>query len=102
MGNREDPWPYEAQDAAGFVKSMRQLKERAGLTYRELEERAARNGDVLARSTLADILRRESLPRPDLLAAFVRACGDERRAGAWLDARDRIATGGAAAPPTDT
>ncbi|WP_244315824.1 helix-turn-helix domain-containing protein [Streptomyces albidochromogenes] len=102
MGNREDPSPYEAQDAAGFVESMRQLKERAGLTYRELEERAARNGDVLARSTLADILRRKSLPRPDLLAAFVRACGDARRTGAWLEARDRIAADSAAAPPTDT
>ncbi|WP_237522317.1 XRE family transcriptional regulator [Streptomyces sp. SID1328] len=70
---------------------MQQLKERSGLTYRELEEQAARNGDVLARSTLADILRRTSLPRPDLLAAFVRACGDGQRVGAWLDARDRIA-----------
>lgn len=70
---------------------MKQLKERSGLTYRELEERAARNGDVLARSTLADILRRTSLPRPEILAAFVRACGDGQQVGAWLDARNRIA-----------
>jgi hypothetical protein len=90
--------PYEARDAAGFIHLMRQLKERSGLTYRELEERAARSGDVLARSTLADILRRTSLPRADVLTAFVRACGDERRVGAWLDARDRIAAAAAAAP----
>ncbi|MFG2512518.1 helix-turn-helix domain-containing protein [Streptomyces sp. NPDC048584] len=77
---------------------MRQLKERSGLTYRELEERAARHGDVLARSTLADILRRTSLPRPDVLAAFVRACGDGQQVGAWLDARDRIAAGVATVP----
>ncbi|MFI8200241.1 RICIN domain-containing protein [Streptomyces sp. NPDC085942] len=72
---------------------MRQLKERSGLTYRELEAQAARNGDVLARSTLADSLRRTSLPLPHVLAAFVRACGDGQRVGAWLDARDRIASG---------
>ncbi|MFH0179146.1 XRE family transcriptional regulator [Streptomyces cacaoi] len=92
--------PYEARDAAGFIQSMQQLKERSGLTYRELEERAARSGDVLARSTLADILRRTSLPRPDVLAAFVRACGDGQRVGAWLHARDRIAADITAVPPT--
>ncbi|SCF96128.1 MULTISPECIES: helix-turn-helix transcriptional regulator [unclassified Streptomyces] len=93
MGNLGELSPYEARDAAGFVESMQQLKERSGLTYRQLEERAARSGDVLARSTLADILRRTSLPRPDVLAAFVRACGDGQRVGAWLDARERIAAG---------
>ncbi|WP_328868783.1 XRE family transcriptional regulator [Streptomyces sp. NBC_00287] len=91
MGNLGELSPYEARDAAAFVEAMQQLKRRSGLTYRQLEEQAARNGDVLARSTLADILSRTSLPRPDLLAAFVRACGDEQRVGAWLDARERIA-----------
>jgi hypothetical protein len=93
MGNLGELSPYEAKDAAGFVASMRRLKALSGRTFRELEEQAARNGDVLARSTLADILRRTNLPRPDLLAAFVRACGDDLRVGAWLDARDRIAAG---------
>lgn len=93
MGNVGELSPYEARDAAGFVASMQRLKEHAGLTYRELEERATHNGDVLARSTLADILRRTSLPRPDVLAAFVRACGDGQRVDAWLDARERIAAG---------
>ncbi|MGW5866709.1 helix-turn-helix domain-containing protein [Streptomyces sp. NPDC055239] len=91
MRNPGELSPSGARDAAGLVQLMRQLKERSGLTYRELEERAARSGDVLARSTLADILRRTSLPRPDVLAAFVRACGDGQRVGAWLEARDRIA-----------
>ncbi|MFJ4585164.1 RICIN domain-containing protein [Streptomyces echinatus] len=77
---------------------MQQLKKRSGLTYRELEERAAQRGDVLARSTLADILRRTSLPRPDVLAAFVHACGDEQRIDAWLEARNRIAAGISAVP----
>ncbi|CAM5256801.1 hypothetical protein SALBM135S_01598 [Streptomyces alboniger] len=83
-----------------FIQLMRQLKERSQLTYRELEERAAQNGDVLARSTLADIMRRTTLPRHDVLAAFVRACGDGPRADAWLAARDRIAADIAAASAT--
>ncbi|MER6526373.1 XRE family transcriptional regulator [Streptomyces sp. NPDC001508] len=86
-----DLLPQEARDAADFIALMQQLKERSGLTYRELEEQAARNGDMLARSTLADVLRRTSLPRPDVLAAFVRACGDGQRADSWLEARERIA-----------
>ncbi|WP_245703413.1 helix-turn-helix domain-containing protein [Streptomyces lushanensis] len=97
MGNLGELSPYDARDAAGFVESMQRLKERSGLTYRQLEERAARSGDVLARSTLADILRRTSLPRADVLAAFVRACGDGHRVDAWLEARERIAAG--IAPP---
>ncbi|MEV1078135.1 helix-turn-helix transcriptional regulator [Streptomyces sp. NPDC050211] len=93
MGNLGELAPHEARDAAGFIESMQQLKERSGLTYRKLEERAARSGDVLARSTLADVLRRRTLPRPDVLAAFVRACGDGHWVGAWLDARDRVRRG---------
>ncbi|MFJ6570727.1 helix-turn-helix domain-containing protein [Streptomyces sp. NPDC091292] len=90
MGIHGELSPYDAQDAAAFVELMRRLKERSGLTFRELEERAARGGDTLARSTLADILRRTSLPRPDVLEAFVRACGDGQRVGVWLDARERL------------
>ncbi|WP_409060898.1 XRE family transcriptional regulator [Streptomyces sp. SYP-A7185] len=99
MGNlgdsplHEDASPHDIRDVAGFIASMRRLKERSGLTYRELEERAALGGDVLARSTLADVLRRTSLPRPEVLAAFVRACGDSERLDAWLAARDRLAAG---------
>ncbi|AEY94287.1 hypothetical protein SHJG_p1156 (plasmid) [Streptomyces hygroscopicus subsp. jinggangensis 5008] len=83
--------PHAARDAAGFVEAMKQLKDQKGLAYRQLEEQAARNGDVLARSTLADVLRRSSLPRPDVLAAFVRACGEGQHVDSWLDARERIA-----------
>ncbi|WP_328665742.1 helix-turn-helix domain-containing protein [Streptomyces sp. NBC_00322] len=95
----EDVSPHEVPDAAGFIASMQRLKERSGLTYRELEERAARSGDVLARSTLADVLRRTSLPRPEVLAAFVRACGDGERVDAWLATRDRLAAARTIAAP---
>ncbi|WP_037853536.1 XRE family transcriptional regulator [Streptomyces sp. NRRL S-340] len=93
MSSLGDLSPYDARDPVGFVESMRRLKERSGLTYRELEVKAARNGDTLARSTLADVLGRTNLPRPDVLAAFVRACGDGERVGLWQDARERIASG---------
>jgi hypothetical protein len=100
VGHLGELSPYEARDAVGFVELMQQLKKRSGLTYRELEERAALSGDVLARSTLADTLRRTSLPRPDVLAAFVRACGDGQRVDAWLNARDRIAADITTVPTT--
>jgi transcriptional regulator with XRE-family HTH domain len=89
--------PPAVGDAGELVAAMRALKERTGLSLRQLEERAEARGEVLARSTLADVLRRASLPRPDTLAAFVRACGGgEDAVRAWLAARDRIAAG---APP---
>lgn len=88
--------PQQASDAAEFIAAMRELKERAGLTYRQLEERATEHGEVLPRSTLADVLRGRTLPRPELLAAFVRACGDGERAAQWLAARDSLARGGTA------
>lgn len=70
---------------------MRRLKQQSGLTYRDLEERAVQRGDVLPRSTLADVLRRTTLPPPSLLAAFVRACGDGQHTDAWLSSRQQIA-----------
>ncbi|GGM40206.1 hypothetical protein GCM10012275_08980 [Longimycelium tulufanense] len=37
------------------------------------------------------MLGRDLLPRPDLLVAFVRACGEEERVAQWCEARERIA-----------
>ncbi|MEU4212770.1 peptidoglycan-binding domain-containing protein [Streptomyces sp. NPDC026206] len=98
MASQGELAPQEAQDAASFVALMRRLKEQSGLTYRQLEERAAGRGEVLARSTLADALRREALPRAEVLSAFVRACADDHEVGPWLEARDRIATAEARPP----
>ncbi|MFD7812875.1 ATP-binding protein [Streptomyces sp. NPDC059785] len=71
---------------------MRRLKERSGLTYRQLEERAAERGEVLARSTTADVLRRPALPRPDVVVAFVRACGcPPEDIHDWMAAHRRLA-----------
>ncbi|MFE7786619.1 helix-turn-helix domain-containing protein [Streptomyces nigrescens] len=95
--------PAAAGDAVALVELMQQLKERSGLTYRQLEQRAAERGEVLARSTLADVLRRRTLPRAELLAVFLRACGcAEDEVAAWLAARQGIeerAAAGAGEPP---
>ncbi|MEH1169756.1 helix-turn-helix domain-containing protein [Micromonospora sp. CPCC 205539] len=93
--------PDEADDPAEFVDLLRRLKDRSRLTFRQLEERAAAAGDVLARSTAADVLRRSSLPRPEVLAAFVRACGAGDQVEVWLRARDRLAAGAYAATTPD-
>ncbi|MEU8547175.1 helix-turn-helix domain-containing protein [Streptomyces roseoverticillatus] len=81
-----------ARDAGEFTDRMRRLKERSGLTYRELEQRAQDRGEALPRSTLSDILQGKSLPRPELLIAFLHVCGveDEREIEAWLETRIRI------------
>ncbi|MDT0345174.1 RICIN domain-containing protein [Streptomyces litchfieldiae] len=99
MEGARDIRPEEAAGAAEFVALMQRLKDRSGLSYRQLEEAAESRGEVLARSTVADVLRRSALPRPELLAAFVRACGDGDRVDAWLAARDAIAAAGPAAEP---
>ncbi|WP_457034014.1 helix-turn-helix domain-containing protein [Kitasatospora sp. P5_F3] len=91
MDSQHGVAPEQAEDAAGFLALMRELKGKAGLTYRQLEERAAEQGSVLARSTLADVLNGRTLPRPELLSAFVRACGAADREADWLRARDALA-----------
>ncbi|MGW6318140.1 hypothetical protein [Streptomyces sp. NPDC055099] len=89
-------------DTAGFVALMKEIKGAAGLSYRQLEERAAGQGDFLPRSTLSDVFARNALPRPELLAAFVRACGDGERLEQWLEVRDRIASAPAVCEPEVT
>ncbi|MFC5959313.1 RICIN domain-containing protein [Streptomyces pratens] len=83
--------PGGARTPAEYVGLLRRLKEHSGLTYRQLEERAAERGEVLARSTLADVLRRDALPRAELVSALVRACSPGEDVAEWLAARERLA-----------
>lgn len=94
MANVGELQPQQVGDVGEFAAAMRKLKEQSGLTYRQLEERAAEYGEVLARSTLADVLGGKATPRPELVAAFVRACGDGERVPEWLEARERAVSGG--------
>ena len=91
------PEPESIGDAASFVAGLRQMRERSGFTYRQLERRAADAGDKLPSSTMGGVLARNTLPRADLLAAFVRACGGgAEEIARWSAARARLA-----AKPTD-
>lgn len=86
-------------NAAELVAAMRRLKCWSGLSYRQLESRAAACGLVLPRSTLTNALHRETLPRADLLATFVQACGcREAEAARWVAARQRLAVAAAGGP----
>ncbi|MGW0029199.1 helix-turn-helix domain-containing protein [Streptomyces sp. NPDC003314] len=69
------PDPRGVRSPAEFLARLRALKDWSGLTYRELSARAEARGDVLPRSTVANMLSRTTLPREELLTAFVRACG---------------------------
>ncbi|MCX4238704.1 hypothetical protein ACH4Y0_19590 [Streptomyces sp. NPDC020707] len=92
-------------DAVAYVAALRRLKAWSGLSYRRLERRAADAGHCLPYSTAATMLGRERLPRAELVAAFVAACGIRGvEAQAWLDARTGIACGPVPAdvPPTNT
>ena len=88
------PGPQTATSPPEFVAAMRALKQWSGLTYRQLQRRAEAARDVLPHSTTAAVLGRATLPRENVIAAFVRACGgDEATVAVWLTARKRIAVG---------
>lgn len=99
------PDPAAADTPAEFVEALRRLKRWSGLGYRQLEKRAATIGESLPRSTVTAALTRDTVPREDLVAALVRACGcDADEVRRWVDARRRIAAArpagvGPASPP---
>lgn len=97
MTTTAPPSPAAATDETAFVAELRRLKTWSGLSFRQLERNATDSGDVLPSSTAATMLNKNRLPRAEVVAAFVRACGvaDVRP---WLLARTRIADGTAAAP----
>ncbi|PJI99820.1 helix-turn-helix protein [Streptomyces sp. 2333.5] len=104
MPDEQPPDPRRARTPAEFVLVMRAMKDRSGLTYRQLAVRAEGRGDVLPASTLAGTLSRGSLPRPEVVEAFVRACGgspdDVER---WLGAHHDLTHGDPhATTPEDT
>ncbi|MEU2115877.1 helix-turn-helix transcriptional regulator [Streptomyces sp. NPDC016459] len=88
-----------ARTPAEFLARLQALKDWSGLTYRELTARAEAHGDVLPRSTVANMLSRPTLPREELLLSFVRACGvDPAATEAWRTVRGELARRGTYAP----
>ncbi|WP_418959209.1 helix-turn-helix domain-containing protein [Streptomyces tritici] len=98
------PDPQGARTPGEFLALLQELKEWSGLTYRELAARAEAVGEVLPRSTVANMLARVAgLPREELLAAFVRACGvPPGDRDAWLTVRKELAVGGMREPEPES
>ena len=81
----DPPDPAEAVTPAEFVASMRQLRRWAGNP--PLVALNARAGGHLPPSTVSGVLRRDALPRLDLLSHFVRACQlPDHLVASWEDA----------------
>ena len=94
------PDPRHAASPAEFVAELRRLKAWSDLTYRRLEKEAMRRGHVLPHSTIATALKRESLPRTELVAALVSACGcDDDAVALWVAVRQRLSTGDVSGAP---
>jgi hypothetical protein len=90
-GNRV-PDPANAHTPQEFVDYLRALKTWSGLTYRDLERQAARQGRSLPHSTISSALTRNRLPREELVEALVSACGcDERETERWMTTRRSLA-----------
>jgi hypothetical protein len=87
------PDPRAVQTDAEFVAALRQVRSRADLSFRALERRATQAGDSLPSSTTNSALGRDTLPRAEFVAAFIRACGgDEATVEAWVKARADLAS----------
>ncbi len=86
------PGPADVDSPAAYVAALRALRVWSGLSYRQLERRAQERGESLPHSTLAVAFARDSLPRAEVVVAFVRACGlDEDAVARWLSAHRRLA-----------
>ncbi|GAA4238561.1 hypothetical protein GCM10022254_55030 [Actinomadura meridiana] len=87
------PAPDDLADIPSFKAGLRRLKAWSGMSYRELERKAAAAGEPLPATTIADMLSatRPRMPREGQVRALVRACGcGEDEADAWVRARRRI------------
>lgn len=65
----------KATTAGEYVVSLRDVRRRSGLTYREVSRRASAAGHWLPPSTLATMLGRTTLPRERTVVALLAACG---------------------------
>jgi helix-turn-helix protein/ricin-type beta-trefoil lectin protein len=102
MADAKAPDPQGASTPTEFVLRMQAMKDWSGFTYRQLAARAEQWGDALPASTLASTLGRRSLPRPEVVTAFVRACGGSPAdVEQWLQAHRAVADGTENVPATE-
>jgi transcriptional regulator with XRE-family HTH domain len=79
--------PRGVRIRADWDRAVRELFDRAGLSYHVLAERTG-----IAASTLQQMVTGRSFPRAATVRLFARACG-EADEQAWVDARARVAAG---------
>ncbi|TMR89558.1 hypothetical protein [Nonomuraea basaltis] len=97
------PDPAAAHTDAEFVAALQRLKAWSGRSYRDIQSHAQRAGHHLPYSTAAGMLRRQTLPRGEVVTAFVRGCGlDEQAAAAWSAVRKRLDMGVPQEPEPDS
>ncbi|MEU8253578.1 NB-ARC domain-containing protein [Micromonospora inaquosa] len=99
------PSPNGLGNPGDYIAALRRLRAWSDLSYRQLARRAEALGETLPASTTASMLARSSLPRSDVVATFVRACGlDKASVATWVAARNTLAAAStrpaAAAPVT--
>jgi transcriptional regulator with XRE-family HTH domain len=84
MGRPERPLIRDGSPARELAASLRELRDRSGLTYDQLARRAK-----FSRSTLQEALAGRRLPTLQVVEAVARACGDEpeRWRSRWLRAQ---------------
>ncbi|MEV0808077.1 helix-turn-helix transcriptional regulator [Micromonospora sp. NPDC050200] len=83
--------PSRASTPGEYVASLRQLRQRSGLTYREISRRATAAGHWLPASTLATTLGRVTLPQERVVLALLAACETpDAQTRRWLAVRNEI------------
>lgn len=94
--------PPSVSSEEEFVVALRILRERSGLTFKEIERRTSASSLALPASTLATALHRRNAPRPEVVAALVKVCGgDETVVAEWLAAREALIHPLTPEPPQD-
>ncbi|MFD3477851.1 ATP-binding protein [Streptomyces sp. NPDC058695] len=81
-GRRERPLDPQSGPLERFALELRELRERAGLSYVELAQ-----GAHFASSTLSQAAAGQRLPTREVLLAYVRACGGD--VGRWEERWER-------------
>ncbi|WP_033824003.1 hypothetical protein [Kitasatospora sp. MBT63] len=84
--------PHQVRTTAALGQGLSRM--RAGLTYRDIENRTARLGHRVGRSTAHRLLAGLALPTCDQMAALLAVFGVTRGSDAWLRTRDRLAARG--------
>jgi len=101
-----DDQPDRITTPRELAAALDRLRQRRGLSYEQMESRAARRrqaGDriaTLGKSTVGEIVTGRRLPSPEKLRAFLAVCGvPAGELGAWTDAWERVRSPQPAALP---